>query len=78
VASVAIPGGAVHVLAGGAFDPAAAERRSAERRVKIEGEIARAEGKLANRGFVDKAPAQVVEAEREKLTRMQAELEALD
>ncbi len=77
VASVAIPGGAVHVLAGGAFDPAAAERRSAERRAEIEGEIARAEGKLANEGFVSRAPAEVVAAEREKLERLRADLEAM-
>jgi valyl-tRNA synthetase len=77
VASVAIPGGAVHVLAGGAFDPAAAERRNAERRVEIEGEIARAQDKLANEGFVARAPAEVVAAEREKLERLRADLEAL-
>ena len=33
------------------------------------GEIARAEGKLSNKGFVEKAPAQVVEAERAKLEK---------
>jgi valyl-tRNA synthetase len=77
VASVTIPGGAVHVLAGGAFDPAAAERRNAERRAEIEGEIARAEGKLANEGFVSRAPAEVVAAEREKLERLRADLEAM-
>ena len=55
-------------------------RRSArpQQRTRLEAEIARAEGKLANRGFVDKAPAQVVEAEREKLARLRRELEALD
>jgi valyl-tRNA synthetase len=77
VASVAIPGGAVHVLAGGAFDPAAAERRNAERRAEIEGEIGRAESKLANEGFVSRAPSEVVAAEREKLERLRADLEAL-
>jgi valyl-tRNA synthetase len=77
VASVAIPGGAVHVLAGGAFDPAAAERRNAERRVEIEGEIARAQDKLANEGCVARAAAEVVAAEREKLERLRADLEAL-
>ena len=40
-------------------------------------EIKRAEGKLANEGFVAKAPPQVVQAERDKLARLQAELEAL-
>ena len=33
------------------------------------GEIARAEGKLANQNFVSKAPAKLVEDEREKLKK---------
>lgn len=33
----------------------------------VESEVKRAEGKLNNSGFVDKAPPEVVEAEREKL-----------
>lgn len=36
---------------------------------KTDEEIARAEGKLANKGFVDKAPAALVEKEREKLAK---------
>ena len=40
----------------------------------LEAEIARAEGKLANEGFVKKAPPEVVEREREKLERFRAEL----
>ena len=34
---------------------------------RVEGEVKRAEGKLSNERFVEKAPAPVVEAEREKL-----------
>jgi hypothetical protein len=41
------------------------------------GEIARAAGELANDGFVAKAPDTVVQAEREKLDRLRAELESL-
>ena len=40
-------------------------------------EIDRAERKLANDGFVSKAPAQVVAAEREKLEALRAELAAI-
>ncbi|MDP9491305.1 MAG: valine--tRNA ligase [Actinomycetota bacterium] len=40
-------------------------------------EIARAEGMLANARFIDRAPAEVVEAEREKLARYRRELDAL-
>jgi len=40
-------------------------------------EIARAESMLANERFVEKAPADVVEAERDKLARYRRELDAL-
>jgi valyl-tRNA synthetase len=77
VATVPIPGGALEILAGDGLDAGAAERKRQERRAKLETEIERAERKLANQGFVDKAPPQVVEAEREKLERLRLELEAL-
>jgi valyl-tRNA synthetase len=76
-ATVAIPGGGVEVLAGEHFDPAAADRRREEQRGHLEAEIRRAEGKLANQGFVAKAPEAVVAAEREKLERLRAELAEL-
>ena len=77
LASVAVPGGAVHVLPSEAVDAEGAGRRLAEQRERLQAEIARAEGKLQNRGFVEKAPADVVEAEREKLERYRAELAEL-
>ena len=77
VATIAIPGGVVHVLAASSFDPAEAERARAATRERLEAEIARSEGKLANEGFVAKAPPEVVEAEREKLARLRRELEEL-
>jgi valyl-tRNA synthetase len=77
-AAIAIPGGAVKVLAGGDIDPQEAAKRVAQQRQKLEGEIKRAEGKLANESFVSKAPPQVVEAEREKLERYRAELRRLE
>jgi valyl-tRNA synthetase len=76
-AAVAVPGGAVQVLASGDIDPEEAARRVAQQRSQLEGEIKRAESKLANEKFVAKAPPQVVEAEREKLARYRAELERL-
>lgn len=39
---------------------------------KLDKEIARLDGKLSNAGFVSKAPAEVVEKERAKLTDMQS------
>ena len=38
---------------------------------RIDAEIARAEGKLNNESFVSKAPAKLVDAEREKLAKYQ-------
>jgi valyl-tRNA synthetase len=77
VATVAVPGGAVKVLASSALDPEEAARKREERASHLRSEIERAEGKLANDGFVAKAPAPVVEAEREKLERLRVELESL-
>src|SRR3954454_7072622 len=65
--------GADVVLVGGvelavpSVDPAALERKRAEERARLQAEIDRAEAKLANEGFVAKAPAEVVQAERDKL-----------
>ena len=77
VASIAVPGGTVAVLASDDVDLGAAERRLDEQRATLRAEISRAEKKLANAGFVAKAPAAVVDGERAKLARLRAELEAL-
>jgi valyl-tRNA synthetase len=55
-----------------------ADGRLEAERARLQAEIARAEGMLANERFVAKAPPEVVEAEREKLARYQRELDALD
>jgi valyl-tRNA synthetase len=44
---------------------------------RLRNEVSRAEGKLANERFVANAPAEVVEAERDKLARYRRELDAL-
>ena len=56
---------------GGANGNAEAEQE------RLRGEIARAERMLANERFVERAPAEVVDAEREKLERYRRELDAL-
>jgi valyl-tRNA synthetase len=76
--SVAIPGGTVELLPSPELDLEGVQRKRAARRAKLEAEIERLERKLANSGFVSKAPPEVVEAEREKLARLKEELEALD
>jgi valyl-tRNA synthetase len=77
VATIAIPGGAVALLPSDAVDLGAADRRLAAQRDTLAAEISRAEGKLANEGFVAKAPEAVVAAERSKLERLREELAAL-
>jgi valyl-tRNA synthetase len=77
VATVPIPGGAIEILSSDGLDLAAAERRRAAGRAKLEQEIARIEAKLAKPGFAAKAPAAVVDGERGKLAALQAELGAL-
>ncbi|MCW3064365.1 MAG: valyl-tRNA synthetase [Solirubrobacterales bacterium] len=76
-ASVPVPGGAVAMLPTEAVDFGAAETKKDVERDRLRDEIARAERKLANDGFVAKAPAAVVQAERDKLERLRTELEAL-
>ncbi|MFN8186324.1 MAG: valine--tRNA ligase [Gaiellales bacterium] len=46
-------------------------------RARLRREIARAEGMLSNERFTQRAPAEVVDAEREKLARYRRELDAL-
>ena len=77
IATVPVPGGNVAVLESDAVDTEAEAKRAAAERQRLDSEIKRSEGKLANEGFVAKAPPPVVQAERDKLARLQAELEAL-
>jgi valyl-tRNA synthetase len=69
--------GAVQILASDDLDADAVSERIEARRLELRAEVERAEGKLANQGFVDGAPPEVVEEEREKLARYRAELEEL-
>jgi valyl-tRNA synthetase len=67
LATVPIPGGGMQVLPSEAFDPQEAEKRLAGRRDVLRREIERAERRLANERFVERAPAEVVDEERQKL-----------
>jgi valyl-tRNA synthetase len=69
--------GPVRVLASESLDAEAVAARIGKRREELRGEVERGERKLANEGFVAKAPAEVVEEERGKLERYRAELEEL-
>jgi valyl-tRNA synthetase len=76
-ATVAIPGGSVEIRAGDLVDREAEARKAAAERERLQQEISRAEAKLANDGFVAKAPADLVQRERDKLDRLRRELEGL-
>jgi valyl-tRNA synthetase len=76
-ASVPIPGGVVEILASAEVDLGAAERKREAKRAELEKEIGISERKLANRGFVEKAPSEVVQKVRDRLEDLRRELEAL-
>jgi valyl-tRNA synthetase len=78
VATIGIKGGTIEVMPSGDLDVEAAVRRRAARIAVLKTEIERAERKLANEGFVSKAPPEVVQAERDKLEQLKAELRALE
>ncbi len=69
--------GPVRVLPSEQLDAATVAARLEKRRAELRAEVERAERKLANEGFVAKAPAEVVAEERGKLDRYRAELEEL-
>jgi valyl-tRNA synthetase len=77
VAAVPIPGGVVEILGGAGLDREAAIAKLRARIAEVDTELARARAKLANQGFVAKAPAHVVQGERDKLEQQTGERERL-
>jgi valyl-tRNA synthetase len=69
--------GPVKVLASADIDGEAIAARLEARREELRSEVKRAEGKLGNEKFVDRAPPEVVEEERGKLERYRTELAEL-
>jgi valyl-tRNA synthetase len=69
--------GGVRILQNSEVDAEAFIARVDARREELRKEVARGEKKLSNKGFVEKAPAEVVQEEREKLDGYRRELENL-
>jgi valyl-tRNA synthetase len=69
--------GAVRILETADVDAAAFRERVDARKQELRREVERGEKKLSNEGFVAKAPAEVVEEERQKLDAYRRELETL-
>ena len=70
--------GGVELLETEGVDAEAVAARIEERREKLRSEVKRGESKLGNEGFVAKAPADVVDSERQKLEAYRVELEELE
>lgn len=64
--SVIVPGAEILLPVDELVDKTKEMERLGKEKAKLEGEIKRVEGKLSNKGFTEKAPAKVVEEERQK------------
>ena len=77
VVSAVCAAGEIRIPLGDLVDIGKEIARLEKERKNLEGEIARANGKLNNPGFLSKAPAQLVEAEKAKLATNESMLESL-
>ncbi|MBU0616442.1 MAG: class I tRNA ligase family protein, partial [Planctomycetes bacterium] len=68
----------VYVPLSGLADLEIERKRLKKEREELGGHTRRLEGKLANEGFVSKAPAEVVERERTRLTELREKLAAVE
>jgi valyl-tRNA synthetase len=77
LATVSLPGGGLQLLPSADLDVEEAKRQLAAKREFLAAEIERAEKKLANEKFVERAPAEVVDEERRKLDDFRETLRSL-
>ncbi len=68
----------IHVLLKGILDFQEEKKRLGKQIAKIEKEIKVSNRKLSNKGFLEKAPAEIVEEVREKVETMTLKLEKLN
>jgi valyl-tRNA synthetase len=76
-AKTALPGMEIYVDLKDFIDVEAERAKNEKEAQKLVGLIKAKEGKLANESFVARAPANVVQAERDSLAQLQAQLAAL-
>ena len=62
----------------GLIDPTAELKRLGKRLEKLQAQAGGIERKLANEGFTSKAPADVVQGERDKLAELQGQIEVME
>jgi valyl-tRNA synthetase len=67
----------VHVDLSRFIDVAAERKRLEKERENLSKQIGGIDGKLANKNFVDRAPAGVVQQQREKLAELQSQLQSV-
>ena len=67
--SSVIAGAEIYIPLEDLVDFAAEYERLSKEKKRLEGEVKRVEGKLANQGFVSKAPEKVVNEEKEKMAK---------
>ncbi|MCK4338182.1 MAG: class I tRNA ligase family protein, partial [Candidatus Aminicenantes bacterium] len=68
----------MEVYIDGLVDPAKEKERLTRQREKLFKEAGKAEERLENENFVKRAPVEVVEAEKKKLTEIKAQIELID
>ncbi len=78
IVSAVCAAGEIRIPLGDLVDFAKEVARLEKEAANLQGEIARAEGKLSNQGFIAKAPAALVEQEKEKLATNQKMLASLE
>jgi valyl-tRNA synthetase len=70
--------GDIEIYLTGVIDPEKERERLESRRKKLLDDIGKTEARLGNEGFVQRAPADVVEKEKQKLKDLTAQIEIID
>ena len=65
------------IYVSGVVDPAAEAGRLAKERAELEKKVKTLQGRLANKGYTDKAPPHLVQQTRDELASAEAELAKL-